>query len=379
MDAGPHYELVGEEWRPRTMSSEAIEVSPREIRAVGPAPDDETLRASYLDLLKLCLCDLVGARTQTITWTRDRRAFSRELSGDDQMEWRAGGRDWPVNALTMVGLKRLDDLQACVESVVADGVDGDLIEAGAWRGGASILMRATLDTLGADDRTVWVADSFQGFPAPEADGDEADRALETDMNAAYNYLVAPLEDVQAYFARFGCADGVRFAPGFFEDTMPELRGRRWSVVRLDADTYKATWLTLEALYPSLAVGGYVVLDDYCFLPACRRAVDDFRREHGITEAIEQIDWNAARWRRESETEIPVADGETPPPMSRASSRRHIVERSDEPIPTGRELQLGEEVATLQARLRAAEAELERLGSSPIAGPLAWARRKARKR
>src|SRR5215216_5241895 len=209
----------------------------REIRAAGARPEGEALRTAYLDLLKLALCDLVGAATRTVTWTADRRIFSRQLTGD-QIKWRAGGRDWPLNALTMVGLRRLDDLQGCVESVVADGVDGDLIEAGAWRGGASILMRATLDTLGAHDRTVWVADSFQGFPAPEADGDEADRSLETEMNSASDYLAAPLETVRGYFDRFGCADGVRFVPGFFEDTMQELRGRQWSVVRLDGDTYK---------------------------------------------------------------------------------------------------------------------------------------------
>jgi O-methyltransferase len=364
----------------RNVSSEAIEISPRDIHAAGPRGDDEALRASYLDLLKLTLCDLVGASTQTISWTGDRRVFSRELSGDDQMAWRAAGRDWPLNALTMVGLRRLDDLQASVESVVADGVEGDLVEAGAWRGGASILMRATLDTLGAHERTVWVADSFQGFPAPEADGDEEDRALETDMSAAYDYLAASLEEVQGYFDRFGCVEGVRFVPGFFEDTMPELRGRRWSVVRLDGDTYKATWLTLEALYPGLSVGGYLVLDDYCFLSACRRAVDDFRREHGITEPIEQIDWNGARWRRESETQISTSNAvETPRPASRASSRRKVVERSDERIPSGRELELGDEVASLQTRLRAAEAEVERLRSSPLAGPLAWARGRAGKR
>jgi O-methyltransferase len=361
----------------RTVSSETIEIQPRDIRAAAPGADEEALRVSYLDLLKLCLCDLVGARTQTISWTGDRRVFSRELEGDDQLAWRAAGRDWPLNALTMVGLSRLDDLQSCVESVVGEGVEGDLIEAGAWRGGASILMRATLNTLGADERTVWVADSFQGFPAPEVDGDEEDRGLETDMSAAYDYLAAALEDVQGYFVRFGCADGVRFVPGFFEDTMPELRGRRWSVVRLDGDTYKATWLTLEALYPDLSVGGYLVLDDYCFLPACRRAVDDFRREHGIIEPIEQIDWNGARWRRESEAPLPRSGGaDTPRPTSRARSQREVVERSGERVPSGRELELGDEVAALQARLRAAEAELEQLRSSPLAGPLAWARRTA---
>lgn len=360
------------------MPSEATEIPPREIRAVGPRPDDERLRASYLELLKLGICDLVGASTQTISWTGDRRVFSRELTGDDQMAWRAAGRDWPLNALTMVGLRRLDDLQGCVESVVADGVDGDLIEAGAWRGGASILMRATLDTLGAHDRTVWVADSFQGFPAPEADGDEADRSLETEMNSASDYLAAPLETVRGYFDRFGCADGVRFVPGFFEDTMQELRGRRWSVVRLDGDTYKATWLTLEALYPGLAPGGYLVLDDYCFLPACRRAADDFRREHDITEPIEQIDWNGARWRRESGTPISVKrTAGTPAPSSRAASRRKARERSSERIPTGRELELSDELAALKTRLRTLEAELKRQRGSPLGGLVGRARRKAR--
>ena len=180
------------------------------------------MRRSYLELLKMALCDLVGAGTRTISWTGDRRVFSRELEGEEQLQWRAAGRDWPLNALTMVGLRRLDDLQACVESVVADGVEGDLVESGAWRGGSSILMRATLDSLGAHDRTVWVADSFQGFPAPEAGGDPDDETLEEEMGSARDYLSAPLATVKEHFARFGCAEGVSFVPGFFEDTMPQL-------------------------------------------------------------------------------------------------------------------------------------------------------------
>ncbi len=362
------------------MTPDATEISAREVRAVGPRADEEALRSSYLELLKLSLCDLAGFGTQTVSWTGDRRPFARELSGDDQMAWRAAGRDWPLNALTMVGLKRLDDLQACIESIVTDGVEGDLIEAGAWRGGASILMRATLDALGAHDRTVWVADSFQGFPAAEAGGDEEDRALESEMHSAYDYLSAPLDVVQGHFARFGCADGVRFVPGFFEDTMPELRGQRWSVVRLDGDTYKATWLTLEALYPGLEVGGYVIFDDYFFLPACQRAVDDYRREHGISEPIEQVDWNGARWRRESGAEIPAPDaGHVRVPTSRAATQRETPTRSGDAIPTGRELELGDELAALRARLLTVEAELEQLRGSPLAGPLAWARRKAARR
>jgi hypothetical protein len=357
------------------MARDAAEIPPRDIRAAGPRADHESLRRSYLDLLKLAICDLVGAGTRTISWTGDRRVFSRELEGEHQLQWRAAGRDWPVNALTMVGLRRLDDLQRCVESVVADGVEGDLVEAGAWRGGSSILMRATLDSLGAHERTVWVADSFQGFPAPEVDGDPEDKALEEEMNSAHEYLSAPLETVREHFARFGCAEGVRFIPGFFEDTMPQLHGESWAVIRLDGDSYKATRVTLEALYPRLAVGGYVVLDDYCFLPASQRAVDDFRREHGIVEPIEEIDWNGARWRREDATPIPLPESEAPS----AASLRAPAERSGEPIPTARELELGDELAALRARLETVEAELEQLRRSPVAGPLRWARRKTGRR
>jgi hypothetical protein len=224
--------------------------TPRPIRASGPRSDLETLRTAYLDLLKLSLCDLVGVTTHMV-WRGEHGVFSRELPDDEQRGWRVDGSDWPLNGLTMIGLRRLDDLQACVESVVGDGVEGDLIEAGAWRGGASIMIRATLDTLGADERTVWVADSFEGFPEPQ-DGSE-DHELELHMSAI-DYLAPKLEDVQGYFARFGCERGVRFVPGFFEETMEQLRSRRWSLIRLDADGYNATRLALDALYPLLVDG-----------------------------------------------------------------------------------------------------------------------------
>ncbi len=68
---------------------------------------------------------------------------SRELR-DDERRIRAAGMDWPLQGLTMAGLPRLDDLQACVERVVADGVPGDLIEAALLDcGGSSECDRGT--------------------------------------------------------------------------------------------------------------------------------------------------------------------------------------------------------------------------------------------
>ncbi len=348
----------------------------REVLAIGPGPDAAALRAAYLDLLKLSLCHLVSTSTSEVTSDRHKRVFTRELVGAEQIAWRVEGRDWPLDGLTMVGLRRLDDLQRCVESIVEGAVEGDLIEAGAWRGGASILIRATLDCLGAHERTLWVADSFQGFPEPEAADVNADRELESHMSDI-EFPAPDLATVRGYFARFGCKRGVNFVPGFFEDTMASLAGRRWALIRLDADTYKATKLALETLYPGLSAGGHVILDDY-FHPflseACRRAVDDFRREHGIDEPIHQIDYTGARWRRESEPDpARGADALVAPPAPTPDRLGGAAPR----IPTDHELRLSDELAALQARLAVAADELQKLRSSPFTGPAAWwSRRRA---
>jgi O-methyltransferase len=325
----------------------------RAARAAGPSADPEALRRAYLDVLKLALCDLAGATTVSVGKLEDGSVASRELSGAD-LRMRAAGMDWPRQGLTMVGLNRLDDLEARVEAVVRDGVDGDLIEAGAWRGGASILMRATLDTLDAHDRTVWVADSFQGFPEPDR---------QKGLSAA-DYLAVSLEDVKGNFARFGLEHGVTFVPGFFEDTMSELAGRRWALIRLDGDTYEATWLTLQSLYPGLSVGGHLIVDDYGALPECGRAVDEFRSHHGIEEPLERVDWTCVAWRRESDSPIEPVEPPNSGRGERGRTVRAVPRESDLHVPSEHELVLSQ--------------ELERLRRQPLAAPLDWVRARLRR-
>src|SRR5437764_8757176 len=259
----------------------------RAARAAEPGADPEALRRAYLELLKLALCDLVGSTTVSVGKADDGTVASRQLAGDE-LRMRAAGMDWPLQGLSMVGLNRLDDLQECVDSVVRDQVPGDVIEAGSWRGGSSMLMRAALDSLGEHQRTVWVADSFQGFPRGPGEGEEL---------SEIDFLAAPLEEVKASFARLGLDRGVRFVPGFFEQTLPGLSGHRWSLVRLDGDTYEATWLGLSALYPGLSPGGFLIVDDYGAVPECRRAVEDFRQRYGIQEPLRDVDWTCVRWQR----------------------------------------------------------------------------------
>ena len=173
---------------------------------------------------------------------------------------------------------------------------GDLVEAGAWRGGTTIFMRAVLAAYGDPHRRVWVADSFQGLPRPDSDAFPADAALDY---TGYPQLAVGVERVRANFARYGLLDDrVEFLPGWFKDTLAAAPIERIALMRLDGDLYESTVQALEALYPRLSVGGYCVIDDYGALDACRRAVDEFRARNRIAEEIQTVDWTGVFWRRE---------------------------------------------------------------------------------
>jgi O-methyltransferase len=209
---------------------------------------------------------------------------------------RAEGRGWPADAETMIGLRRLDNLQECVTRVLRDGVPGDLIETGVWRGGATIFMRAVLKAYGCTDRVVWAADSFQGLPRPNADSFPADSH---DRHWTWNdTLAVSLEDVKSNFARYGLLDDqVHFLPGWFRDTLPAAPIHQLAVLRLDGDMYESTFDALQFLYPKLSVGGYVIVDDYWCAPGCKPAVEDYRSQHDIKEELIRIDWSGVFWRR----------------------------------------------------------------------------------
>ena len=201
---------------------------------------------------------------------------------------RAEGRDWPARAESMAGLRRLDNLQFCITDVLRRGVPGDLIETGAWRGGATIFMRATLEAYGDTERQVWVADSFQGLPRPDPER----------WPAEANDEHWTMEQLQANFARYGLLDErVRFLAGWFKDTLPTAPIERLAVLRLDGDMYGSTMEALEALYPRLSPGGYVIVDDYGAIPQCKEAITDFRAAKGIIDPMETIDWTGVYWQR----------------------------------------------------------------------------------
>jgi hypothetical protein len=238
-------------------------------------PSVASARGLYLDLLKRALID--------------------ELSEPADPKVRREGRDWPSRACTMIGLERLNNLQHCIEDVLLRQIPGDLIETGVWRGGASIFMRAVLKAYGITDRVVWLADSFEGMPRPDPERYPAD---DGDTHQTFAERSIPLDEVKANFEKFGMLDDrVRFLKGRFRDTLSEPEIRQLAILRLDGDMYESTSEPLVQLYSRVSIGGYVIIDDYGAIPACRKAVDDFRTSRGIEDKLRWIDWTGTYWQR----------------------------------------------------------------------------------
>ncbi len=205
---------------------------------------------------------------------------------------RRDGEIWPSYADTMIGLTRLDNLQSCIETVLKDGVPGDVIETGAWRGGACIFMRGIFAAYGVRDRKVYVADSFQGLPRAEVPQDEGD------THHTHPFLAVSQAQVEANFRRYGLLDDqVVFLNGWFKDTLPTAPIDRLAVLRLDGDMYGSTMDALNALYPKLSSGGFCIVDDYGVVESCKQAITDFRAANGITAELQVIDNSGRYWRK----------------------------------------------------------------------------------
>jgi hypothetical protein len=237
------------------------------------------LRAAYLDLMR---DSLVGRLNQ------DPALPASKIEGY-KPEYREQGWDWPSKAPSMIGALRMENVRSECERVIAENVAGDFVETGVWRGGACIMMRAILSAYDIKDRRVFAADSFEGFPAHS----EADANFS--IGGVADFAVS-LDEVKTNFARYGLLDDqVVFLKGLFKDTLPVAPVRSIAVLRLDGDLYESTRDGLEHLYGKLSSGGSLIADDYFLFEGQRKAIDEFRSAHNITDPIIRIDHFGGFW------------------------------------------------------------------------------------
>jgi len=246
-------------------------------------------RARYLDLLEKSVRNAIygESRLEMAARTAMQRLRHPYLT-------RHGAFRWPARAHTMLSAARLRNLRNVAEQTILEGIPGDYIETGVWRGGACILLRGVLAAYGVKDRKVICADSFEGLPAPDPRYAEDRR----DRLSKFTELAISEAEVRANFAKYDLLDDqVVFLKGFFRDTLKRAPAERFALLRLDGDMYESTMDALTALYDRLSPSGFVIIDDYGGIAACRKAVHDFLDARSETPDIRRIDETGVWWRK----------------------------------------------------------------------------------
>ena len=306
---------------------------------LGPVTNADATEM-YIDLMKRCVANILYEDQPTSFYDGERGA---QAASEFNLYRRVAGQDMPTAAHTMIGMHRLDNIRHCFEDVLAKKVPGDFAETGSYRGGGTIFMRALLKAWGVTDRRVFVCDAFvpmeadlpprMFFPLLRAIASvpgksnrrwlykilermpQKHRAFPLCENPSHDWIetvfwtlrhpetigvgdTTSRAHVESRFARYGLLDEqVVILEGFFADTLPNAPIEKLAVLRLDGDTYESTRDAIQLLYPKLSAGGYCIVDDYHAFDDCKRAIEEYRQQHGIQEPIQEIDNMGVFWQK----------------------------------------------------------------------------------
>lgn len=207
---------------------------------------------------------------------------------------------------TMTGPLRMHALYDAVRHIESANIAGDIVECGVWRGGSAMVAAMTLLALGRTDRTIWLFDTYEGMTLPtdrdvDLDGRSALLRWNTEWSktskgngAGSDWCMASIEEVRANLLSTGYPeDRLRFIKGKVEATIPADGLDRVALLRLDTDWYESTYHEFVHLYPKLATGGILILDDYGSWQGAREATDRYFEEAGNKPFLGRID-EAAR-------------------------------------------------------------------------------------
>lgn len=209
------------------------------------------------------------------------------------------GYHWPeCPAMSMIGSKRLDNVEKLTLDVLKRGVRGHFIEAGIWKGGVVALIAGILRACKIKNKIVYGADSFIGIPPAKPDIYPAD-APHVGCDKLEILSNNSKKEVKGYLKRLGLWDSVniKFLEGWFIDTLPTLGNEKFALIRLDGDSYESTSQALKYLEPQLSKGGYVIIDDYYSWTGCKAATDEYREKNKINSKLVKIDWTAVYWKK----------------------------------------------------------------------------------
>ena len=201
---------------------------------------------------------------------------------------------------SMTNWRRIAALIDAVRHCQRRDIPGAFAECGVWRGGSVVAMILTLQECGADDRDIYLFDTFEDMTQPtevdtSAYSPDAPELWKQSSHGVIGDLWGPgsfsEESVRATLLDTGYPpERLHLVRGAVEETLPALAPDQLALLRLDTDWYESTRHELVHLYPRLSDGGVLIIDDYGHWDGCRRAVDEYFASDADPILLNRIDY-----------------------------------------------------------------------------------------
>lgn len=190
---------------------------------------------------------------------------------------------------SMVPWQGIYDAYEAAKYISINGVEGDIVECGVWKGGVSALMKEVLfvsnDKL-YNERKFFLYDTFEGMSSPTSVDCKSGRDFEMckrkydDLllkDGSSNWCRGEIKEVESTMLKTpGGMKNVSLVKGKVENTLlNQPIPKKISILRLDTDWYLSTKVELEVLWSRLVKGGVIIIDDYAAWSGARKAVNEF--------------------------------------------------------------------------------------------------------
>lgn len=202
-----------------------------------------------------------------------------------------------VRPYTMLPYGRLKVLADLAERCNQENISGAFVQCGVWKGGSAAVLA---DVAERGDRRLFLFDSFQGCPSPGA----ADVSMHGRQGQA-GEAAASRADVDGLFQQLGISHYAAWErwlyviPCWFQATLPKVTPQieQIALLHLDVDWYESTKVCMEYLYPLVANGGMVMIDDFFYWQGTRKAVLEYLGQGFSRLKTHQVDHTCIWFRK----------------------------------------------------------------------------------
>jgi len=185
-----------------------------------------------------------------------------------------------VKEHTLLDVYRLYELWSLARQL--DGLEGDFLEVGVWRGGSGCLLALASQR---KDRQLFLADTFSGVvKAGEHDtGYSGGEHADTTVEQVHKLLRLCVQE-----------NRVHVLEGMFPEKNAERVGQKLAFVHIDVDVFESARDVLLWALPRLVVGGIVIFDDYGFYgcEGVTRMVNEFIAGNNVFRFLHNLNGHA---------------------------------------------------------------------------------------